>query len=33
VMWPAADSSENKVAEEMTRYVEEVSDQITRNLL
>jgi hypothetical protein len=33
VMWPAAVASENKVAEEMTRYVEEVSDQITRNLL
>lgn len=33
VMWPAADSAENKVSEEMARYVEEVSDQIQRNLL
>lgn len=33
VMWPAAESAQNAVAEEMARYVEEVSDQITRNLI
>jgi hypothetical protein len=32
VMWPAADSAQNAVSEEMARYVEEVSDQINRSL-